>query len=52
MNAVLRIVGAGAAAWLAAAGSTVDAQTQDFVSGMSVNAIVRDAPFSARASPR
>jgi hypothetical protein len=46
MNAVLRIVIAGAAAWLAAAGSTAVAQTQDFVSGMSVNAIVRDAPFS------
>jgi hypothetical protein len=46
MNAVQRIVIAGAAAWLAAAGSTADAQTQDFVSGMSVNAIVRDAPFS------
>ena len=46
MNTVQRIVIAGAAAWLAAAGSTADAQTQDFVSGMSVNAIVRDAPFS------
>ena len=46
MNAVQRIVIAGAAAWLTAAGSTAGAQTQDFVSGMSVNAIVRDAPFS------
>jgi hypothetical protein len=46
MNAIQRIVIASAAAWLAAAGPTVDAQTQDFVSGMSVNAIVRDTPFS------
>jgi hypothetical protein len=46
MTAVRKIVIAGAAAWLAAAGSAADAQTQDFVSGMSVNAIVRDAPFS------
>jgi hypothetical protein len=47
MNAVRRIVTAGAAAWLVAAGSAADAQTQDFLSGMSVNAIVREAPFSA-----
>ena len=46
MNAVRQIVTAGAAVWLAAAGSAADAQTQDFVSGMSVNAVVRDAPFS------
>jgi hypothetical protein len=46
MNTIRRIVIVGAAAWFAAAGSTADAQTQDFVSGMSVNAIVRDAPFS------
>ena len=50
MNAVQRIVAAGAAAWLVAAGSTADAQTQDFLSGMSINAIVRDAPFSAEGA--
>jgi hypothetical protein len=50
MNAVQRVVATGAAAWLVATGSPADAQTQDFLSGMSVNAIVRDAPFSAEGA--
>ena len=46
MKRVQRIIGACAAAWLAA-GSTAAAQTQDFLSGTPINAVVRDAPFSA-----
>ena len=47
MNRVQRIIGACAAAWLIAAGSIAAAQTQDFLSGTPINAVVRDAPFSA-----